>query len=326
MTSGNGSDTTDPVRVAVLDLGTNTFNLLIGELDPGGIDPRTLFADRFPVKLGKEGMNEGLISQEAQQRGIEAINAHLESCEEWGVQERIALATSGIRSARNGDAFLRMLEERTGLTPEVIDGDREADLIGEGVRAAAPIGDDPVLVLDIGGGSSEFLILDRERTYWKRSFDIGAARMLSEIDPSDPIEAEEIDRARHGILGTIHPLREALREHPVKTLIGCSGSFESMSDMAFHRFPDAADPRGKASVELSCEHFRRLHGSLLGSTLEERKGMKGLAEMRAEMIVLGSVMIETVMDLAGIERLFTSYFALREGALREFARLRNERS
>ncbi len=325
MTSGSGSDTTERMRIAVLDLGTNTFNLLIGEQASEQDELRILFTDRYPVKLGKEGMEEGLISKEAQERGIEAILAHLKSCREWEVAEWAAIATSGIRSSRNGDRFLEELRKRTGLVPEVIEGEHEAELIGEGIRAAVPLDRTPVLGVDIGGGSSEFLIMDRERTHWKRSFEIGAARMLAHVNPKDPIEMEEVQKAETYIRKTIQPLEAVLKEIPVKTLIGCSGSFESISDMAFHRFPDASDPREKASVEVSLEHFQRIHRALLGSTLNERRNMKGLAEMRAEMIVLGSVMIRTVMDLAGIERLFTSYYALREGALRRTMKDRNEK-
>lgn len=322
VTSGSGSGPNDALRLAVLDLGTNTFNLVIGEVKPGRKAPELqhLFSDRFPVKLGKEGMEEGLISEPAQCRGLEALYAHLEKSREWEVDHTIAIATSGIRSSRNGKEYLERIRRNTDLEPEVIDGDREAYLIGEGVRAALPLGQEASLILDIGGGSSEFLIADQEHTYWKRSFEIGAARMLSDIDPSDPISEEELERTRRKIQEMLHPVLEAVKSYPVRSLIGTSGSFESISDMAFHRFPEAPDPMDRAAVEVSLEHFHKIHKALLGSTLEERLRMKGLAQMRAEMIVLGSVLIETVVERAGIERLFTSYYALREGALIDFAR------
>lgn len=309
--------------MAVLDLGTNTFNLLIGECTAKGNEVKPLFMDRVPVKLGKEGFREGRIAEAAQERGVKAIEQHLASVHHWQCDEMIAIGTSGIRSASNGEEFLKKIRERTGLGPEIIDGEREAELIGEGVRAAVPLGREPALILDIGGGSSEFLIGDQESFFWKRSFDIGAARMLNEIAPSDPIAAEEYRRAKAVSLRMLEPLKSALDRYPVKTLIGCSGSFETISDMAHHRFEEAEDPEGKPAVEVSLSHYRSIHEVLLRSTLEERKRMKGMAEMRAELIILGSILIETVIELTGIDRLYSSYYSLRVGALKEFARKRS---
>ncbi len=325
MTSGSGSVSTDPELLGVLDLGTNTFNLLIGELTEteGRPDIRPLFADRTPVKLRKEMVDGDRLSEAAQQRGIQAIEGHLQTLQEWDCHERIAIGTSGLRSARNAADFLSRVRDRTGLNPEIIDGEREAELITEGVRSALPLGKEPILILDIGGGSSEFIIADESRTYWKRSFEIGAARLLQEIDPSDPITEAEYKKTRERTLEMLTPLRNALQKNPTRTLVGCSGSFESISDMAFHHFPNAADPTDQRAVEVRLSHYQELQRGLLVSNLQERKKMKGLAEMRAEMIVLGSILIETVMEIAGSERLFTSYYALREGVLMEAAKKRS---
>lgn len=321
MTSGSGYDSTDALRIGVLDLGTNTFNLLIGELVTveGKEEVHSCFTDRAPVKLRKGNDAAGAISEAARERGVQALERHIMTLKEWGCQERIAIGTSGLRTASNADAFLEEIRARTGLIPEIIEGEREAELISKGVRAAMPLGKEPTLILDIGGGSSEFIIADAEQTHWKRSFEIGAARLLQEIDPSDPISADEHQVARRSALKMLAPLEEPLKDHKPRTLVGCSGSFESIADMAYYHLQGAEDPTDRSAVKVELSHYRKLHQILLASTLDERREMQGLAEMRAEMIVLGSILIETVMELAGTEHFFTSYYALREGALMEAA-------
>ncbi|MFB6257242.1 MAG: hypothetical protein ABEH38_00995 [Flavobacteriales bacterium] len=313
---------TDPHRVAILDLGTNTFNLLVGEypLWESGWGIKRVFTDRVSVKLGKEKIGKRVIAGEAKKRGVNALEKLLRSARSWEPHEIIAMGTSGIRSAENGDLFLQEIREYTGITPAIIDGEREAELIAEGVRAALPLEKENSLILDIGGGSSEFLIANDQRTHWKKSFEIGAARLLDEIAPSDPITEQEYHEVRRRTEEMMGPILEPLRDHPTQTLIGSSGSFESISDMAYYRYPDAASPEGKSAVEVSLSHFREIHQSLLNADMKERLEIKGLADIRAEMIVLGSIFIETVIEMAGIERLFTSYYSLREGVLMESAR------
>lgn len=321
MNSGSGSGRATDPRVAVLDLGTNSFNLLIGEIrNENGPDIELLHTDRASVKLGKEGIGSDKIAPAAEERGLKAIQDHLKKIQEWDCGRTLAVATSGIRTASNGPAFLERIEKSTGQRVELIDGDREADLIAEGVRAAVPLGDEPVLILDIGGGSSEFLIADAHRTYWKKSYRIGAARLLNDIAPSDPIRENERKKAEQLLEERINDLLEVSKAYSVKSLVGCSGSFESIADMAFHRFPEAAEARGNGWARVELPHFHTLHQELLKSSLEERYRTPGLARMRAEMIVLGTIFIDTVLRRTGIERILTSYYSLREGILMEEAR------
>lgn len=304
--------------MAVLDLGTNTFNLLIGTIEP---ELKQLFSSRTVVKLRKESIAGSALAEAAIDRGIRAIEGHLKVAQEWSCEKVVAVGTSGIRAAKNGERFVDRVHEATGIEVERIDGDREAELITEGVRATGALGQKPALILDIGGGSSEFIIADQDRTHWRKSYEIGVARLLKEVRPDEPIRPDQIERVREILWEKASSLEEALKEHEAPaTLIGCSGSFESIAEMAEHRFPDANAVQTRTWVEVALSQYQAIHQDLLRSTLEERLKMTGLAEVRAEMIVLGSILIQEVLEKAGTKRLISSFYSLREGLLLELAR------
>lgn len=305
------------MRAAVIDLGTNTFNLLIVETGEGQ-DYRILYNNKLPVKLGKSGIDKKEIRPDAITRGVNAIERHLQIIQEYRVEKTYAFATSAIRSARNGDQFVKLVKQRFGLQIEVINGDREAELIYFGVKQAVAI-DSKVLILDIGGGSNEFIIADGENIYWKKSYPLGIARLLAKFKPSDPITIEEIEYISNYLEERLSDLFEEFRKHRITTLVGASGSFETIAAMIRADDPDFESETSTLpeSLHIDLTDFENLYQKLINSTVKERKQMKGLESMRIEMIVVATLVVKFILQKLKLQRLIQSNFALKEGVVYE---------
>ena len=161
-------------HVAIIDLGTNTFHLLITEIN-GTVGPGNICKKTIPVKLGHNGINQGVIHADAFLRGIKALENFHQLIIQHGVKQVKAMATAAIRNASNGDEFIAEVKKKTGIKIEMIDGETEARLIYAGVREAVKLGTETGLIMDIGGGSVEFIICNSTKIFWKRSFPLGAA-------------------------------------------------------------------------------------------------------------------------------------------------------
>ncbi len=304
------------MRVAVIDLGTNTFNLLIADVRDNTFT--VVHAGREVVKLGEKSINENHISEPAYERGINAFAAHARVIKEKGVQVVKAFATSAIREAGNGKQFTARVKEMTGIDIEVIDGEREAELIYLGNRLAIDLGDEPHLIMGIGGGSNEFIIADSKNIYWKKSFKLGVARLLEKFKPEDPITPATEEAVNDYLLEQLKPLTEAIKKYKVRCLVGSSGGFESVVDMVGTVFKKEAVTSAKHSYEIAISDYSSVSHTTIHSTMQEREKMSGLIPMRRDMIVLTYLLIDHVVKNCGIEKIRVSTYALKEGALAEF--------
>ena len=303
--------------LAILDFGTNTFNLLIAER--GDRSFNILHASKQPVKLGRGGIQINRITPDAFERGFVAINNHMETIKNFEVEEIRAFATSAIRNASNGMDFVEEVQKRFGFRVKIIPGDREAELIYKGVRQAIPITDKNVMILDIGGGSNEFILCNREGIIWKHSFEIGMARILELFDLSDPITHEEVKALESYFREELQPLLEVIEREKPHALIGASGSFDTFHAMITRRMSDVPD--GLHGRELPMKEYKKLHKALIWSTLEERKVMPGMEPVRVEMIVAATIFVSFVIKECHIRHLYQSEFALKEGVISELAGL-----
>jgi exopolyphosphatase/guanosine-5'-triphosphate,3'-diphosphate pyrophosphatase len=304
-------------RIAILDFGTNTFNLLIAERKDRSFN--ILHASKQPVKLGKGVIQINRLTPDAFERGYVAIHNHMETIRKFQVEEIRAFATSAIRNASNGQQFVDQVHERFGIRVRVIPGDREAELIYKGVRQAVPFTEKKAMILDIGGGSNEFIICNRKGIIWKHSFEIGMARILEIFDLSDPITPEEINALEAYFRQEMKSLLEVVKKEKPQMLIGASGSFDTFYAMIRHRLGVVEDV-GHAR-EISLADFKKLHRELVRSTLEERKEIPGMEPVRVEMIVAAVIFVSFVMRECHIKRLVQSEFALKEGVVAELVGL-----
>ncbi|MFC2150956.1 phosphatase [Bacteroidota bacterium] len=301
------------MRIAIIDMGTNTFNLLIVEISDNN-KYKILFRDKAGVKLGKGGINKKIITPEAFDRGIIGVEKHLTTIKTYKAEKIIATATSGIRSTKNGKEFVRAIEKQFDLKVQIISGNEEAQLIYRGVKQAVEFNNDNVLILDIGGGSNEFIIANSEGLIWKHSFNLGMARLLDMFKPSDPITIKEINTVEKYFDSELGILCKAIDKNQPKKLIGCSGTFDSFREMIIARNGGIPEEIKKSnSYPINLKDYLLLHEDLLKSTLEERYKMEGLEPVRVEMIVLASIFVNFIIKKFKIESLTQSTFAIKEG-------------
>ncbi len=308
-------------RIAIIDLGTNTFNLLIVEIREDK-SYAILCQTKISVKLGEGGINKGFILPEAFQRGIDALKMQRLAIHLHNAETVIAFATSAIREASNGMDFLSKAKEVTKIDIEVISGDREAELIYYGVRCAVKMDEKTSLIIDIGGGSIEFIIASQNEIYWKKSFLLGAARLLEKFNPSDPIKESEIIAIQSYLKSELSSLFEALKEYPVTELIGSSGSFDSLAEMIAHKFYTPDILKNKTEFTFSLPDCAAIYKVLMKSTKEERKKMKGLISMRVDMIVVSSILVHYILVSCDIHKMRLSMHSLKEGVLHEFIHIK----
>ena len=201
---------------------------------------------------------------------------------------------------------------------KVITGDQEAELIYRGVRQAVDLGDQPALIIDIGGGSNECIIGDANRLIWKKSFDIGMARILERFKPSDPITSHEVEQIKAYYEQSLEPLFNQMQQYPARKFIGCAGTFETVRSIltANNLMEPPVDDR--AAYEIPYPLFYQLYRQLLTSTSQERRNIKGLELFRVDMIVLAGIFVNFIMEKFNFDRLVQSDFSIKEGAVDEF--------
>lgn len=302
------------MRIAILDLGTNTFHLLITSVSKTGIWKK-LFKSKSVVKLGEGAIHHNEIAPLPFKRGIKALEHYKKIIDLHKPEKVFAFATSAIRSAANGQAFVEMAKEKTGIDITIITGDKEAELIYFGVRQCIPLGKEPVLIMDIGGGSTEFIIANQTKIFWKHSFNIGAARLLEMFKPSDPILLGEVKKLESFLSKELSIMIDAVEKFKPDQLIGSSGSFDTFAEMIGYRFHNRNVISDKNSYTFNLDEYLKLHEILLFSTIEQRKKMKGLVKMRVDMIVLATICTSLVLQKTGIKKMMLSKYALKEGAL-----------
>ena len=199
---------------AVIDLGTNTFHLLIAEVGKDGAWKKVLHR-KITVRLGKGGIHKGEIAPAAFQRGLKALSVFKTELNRKSVKKIRAFGTAAIRSASNGAAFRKSFKKLIGVDLSVIDGETEAELICQGVRQAVAMGDDKCLIMDIGGGSTEFIIADSKKIYWKKSYKLGSTYLLETFQPADPLSKSDLRRINGYFKETLQPMVEAVRKHQI---------------------------------------------------------------------------------------------------------------
>lgn len=299
--------------IAILDFGTNTFNLLIAEKKGVGFD--ILYSGKEGVKLGRGGIKDHIITREAMERAFNAIEKHLEVIQRFGAEDIHAFATAAVRSAENGKELVKSVKERYGISVNVIDGNREAELIYKGVRMAAPLDVEPAMILDIGGGSNEFIICNNEKVFWKHSFDLGMARILEQFELADPVsEANRHDLEAY-FESELSELFTQTRKYQPATLIGASGTFDTFRSLIEHKNHLPINPL--PGFYISMNDYASIHNELLHSTLEERKVMQGMEPVRVEMIVQATIFVNFVVRKCNIKKIYQSAYALKEGVMAE---------
>jgi exopolyphosphatase/guanosine-5'-triphosphate,3'-diphosphate pyrophosphatase len=213
----------------------------------------------------------------------------------------------------------------TGIPITVISGEQEADYIYQGVRAAGALDEATSLVMDIGGGSVEFILGNQSRTFWKQSFEIGGQRLLERFMPgapdrNDPMNAGSIRRLHDYFQEQLLPLANAIHQYEPTVLVGSSGSFDTLVDMWFMHEQGHLPAPDKATFTLPVAEFYRAYELLITRNHAERMQIPGMIELRVDMIVVAVCLIDYVLKSYGIPQIRTSTFSLKEGVLASISR------
>jgi len=306
------------MRLAGVDIGTLTCRLLIADLSPGGqlIEIRS---ERRILRLG-EGVDQ------TKQLSIAAMDRVLQCLREWKdvidiyhVNACIAVATSAVRDAKNRDEFLERVGFEAGFEAEIITGDEEARRTLLGIRSGLPPGVTNVLALDIGGGSTEF-ILDRpgQKPVVVRSIDIGVVRLCERLLHHDPPTGDEVHQAREWVERETKAAVADMGNYQTATFVGTAGTITSLAAMA-QKLP-AYEPARIHNYMLKLDTIQELEQTLLSRKKADRVGLPGLEKGREEVIVAGAIIIRTIMETLGVCGCLVSDLGLREGVLIDLAK------
>jgi exopolyphosphatase/guanosine-5'-triphosphate,3'-diphosphate pyrophosphatase len=297
-------------RNAVIDLGTNTFHLLIADVnDVGHI--HEIHRERHFVKLAENGIEK--IGEAPFRRGKEALRMFREILDEHQVKDICAFGTAALRTASNGPDFIREAREAYDINITLIPGDEEARLITKGVLLAIPPPDGRILIMDIGGGSTEFIIAEAGEALWRQSFPVGVSVLHNQFHHGDPITTEEVTELEDFLSRELVPLQQALEHYPAHHLVGAAGTFDVLANVLYDEYA----PKHPTSHQLQLDGLAELHDSIINSTLEERLNTPGIPPQRADMIVVAMILLRFIFTMAAIRQVTVSDYAMKEGMLSE---------
>jgi exopolyphosphatase / guanosine-5'-triphosphate,3'-diphosphate pyrophosphatase len=299
-------------KVAIIDMGTNTFHLLLAEANETGY--HITYRDRLAVKIGKGGINHGVITEEGLHRALVAMQSFRNTINQHGVSTIYAFGTSALRNASNKNHVAQRILDVTGIDVHIISGDQEAQYIYEGVKAALGLGSEKSLIIDIGGGSVEFIIANHDEVFWKQSLEIGAQRLLEQFQKHDPIIESEIAELDSHFEKQLAPVFEALKKYPCDILVGSSGTFDTLSDMFCVQHAILKGPE-EVETPLTIEGFYAIYTDLIKKNRSQRLEIQGMIEMRVDMIVVACCLIRYLLEQHPFNRIRVSTYSLKEGVL-----------
>lgn len=299
-------------RFAIIDLGTNTFHLLIAERDAD--QTRVLHREKVGVKLGKAGINQDIIQADAIDRATGALRNFRATMDAYHVTVVHAFGTSAFRNARNAREVTEQVSAETGIAITILSGAEEAEMIYRGVRSALKLDTGVSLIMDIGAGSVEFILADQIQALWSTSIEIGAQRILEKFSISDPITATEIQLIHALLDQSLTEVREAVKRFSPKTLVGSSGSFDTLSDM-YCAENEITITEHESETPLTLDFVRSAYEKIIRTTRAERLRITGMVELRVDLIVVGSCLVRYVLDEYALEKIRVSRYSLKEGAL-----------
>ena len=324
-TPTNGAAAIRPV--AGIDIGTNSIHLLVAAVDPTLRSFSVLLTEKSTTRLGERDPETGDLSAEAIERAFTTLRHCRDLAASHGVQpgDVVTAATSAVREAPNGREFLQAIQEQLGLDVDLVSGPEEARLIYLGVLSGIAFGDQPHLILDIGGGSTELVLADGRDARALTSTRIGAVRLQRDFVKEDPLPPRRVAFMRAFIQGSLEPavqkVRERLQPGEQPVMVATSGTAMAIAAMAA-----AEDPRPPLRMQgyrVSRQRLDQLVSRLLPLTPEQRRARPGLNERRAEIIVPGALILQTAMAMLGARELVISERALREGLIVDWM-LRND--
>lgn len=303
--------------LAAIDLGTNSFHIVIVQVRPDGtVEPLT--REKESVRLGQGSANYAEITPESMERGLACLKRFKNLADSHNANI-IAIGTSALREAENRKEFLDKAEREIGIRIEVVSGNEEARLIYLGILQGLPIFNKRILLIDIGGGSTELLVGEKGEILFSTSLKLGAVRLTERFLKRDPISISDFQKCRihiESVLSAFLPQIESLKPFEV---IGSSGSITSIASMILEAEEQKLERLNGFSF--STENFKKVRKEVLeADTTKKRQKIPGLEAKRTDIIVAGILVLDEILHRLKADSVTVSDYALREGIIHEAIR------
>lgn len=291
-------------RAAVLDLGSNTFHILIIEKSEAGFIE--LERKRVYVKLAIDGIER--LSEAAMERGLKALDQFKELIDRYKVDTVKVIGTEALRIAKNGPQYLEKIRLRTGLQVELIDGIQEAKYIHLGVAQVWDPPDSPVVIMDIGGGSVEYIVADHQKVYWSNSYPVGVAVLYRQFHQSEPISDSEKMALTEFLEGHLQELSLVFNHYQPRLLIGASGTFDVIASIIGDQTPIRYREVDKNTVT-------KIIDRMVSLDEQQRIADPEIPDSRVDLIVVALLLLRYTLELTDFEKIGISTYALKEGVV-----------
>ena len=299
--------------LAAVDVGTNSFHLVVVKLLPDN-SFTVLNKEKITVRLGESAKQIKHLTDDAIERGVDAMKLFGIVAERMGAPLR-AVATSAVREAENGEDFIDQVKKTTGIEIEVVSGFEEARLIYLGIIQALPVVEERIALFDIGGGSTEILVGEGGRSLYANSFKIGAIRMTQRFFPEEEVTKEQVEKLRLFLRGELYFAAQEVRTRSPKQLIASSGTAQTIAAMILAD-QGAIIPDTLNGIRIKLQHVHKTVKQIIkAKSFAERAKLPGCDPRRADILVAGAIVLETIMQELGFEEFMISSYALREGII-----------
>lgn len=296
-------------HVAALDLGTNTFNLIISRVDKPFPPINRVEKGVF---LGKGGLKNKTILPDALNRAKSVLKEFSDILKNYNIIQTNAVATEAIRNAKNGSEIIEKLDTEIPFLIQKISGTREAELVWAGVESTGLLTDKTAMILDIGGASTEVIIANNDHIKWLKSYKVGVSRALELFPIKDPPSNEDLLVLSDYFKSKMQGLSDILVRYQPEMLIGTAGSFDSWRKNQEIKKNDSI-PYFRFDKHKTIDLMRKINKA----SLQNRRAIKGIPEIRKETIVPAGVLIQNLLDIYNFKDLYQSSYSLAEGLIRE---------
>lgn len=305
------------MRIAAIDIGSNSIHMIVSEADvDGGIS--TLWRMKEMVGLGRASFPSQAISREAIDKALAALARFVAAAQQRQCEKIVAVATSAVREAKNGGDFIQRVARQFDIDVRVISGREEARLIYLGVKHAMKLEGGANLIIDVGGGSVEFIVADSRQARLLESRKLGAARMTATFVKSDPINADDQAALLKHYDKELSPIVEMIQQHDIVRAIGTSGTLENIALLCGG---DEHETNGHGETKpavIDRSAFDKVLAHLIESDAKKRAQMQKLDAGRADQIVAGAILIDEIFRRLKLRRIQMCKSALREGLLVDY--------
>lgn len=305
----------EPRRLSVLDLGSTSFHLLVADLTPAG-DLRPIDREREQLRLGALIATGDRIPDDVFERAVATARSLRETAERLGAEELLPVGTSALREATNGQALQVALSDAIGRPVRMLSGVEEARLVYGAARLRVMLPPGPVLAADLGGGSLELVVAERERIHVAHTLRLGAARLHGELVACDPMRRREMRAITERAAESLRGVGDAVAAHPPVAGLATGGSARALGHLAIGMRGLGATS-GVNGVELRLDELRQLSEVLVHASHDERLALPGIRRSRADLLPTAALILLTLAEVTGLAAYTLCDWGLREGVLLE---------